>query len=94
MSMSGMPAAARPFGSMPRRARRCAFSDSRRVISSSRTSDQSESSSAFAVSGCILGERSGLPEGFTGAGVMVVAAVVATSSVAVAVMMAGSGELS
>jgi hypothetical protein len=40
VSMSGMPTAARPLESIPRRAWRCAFSDSRRVISCSRTSDQ------------------------------------------------------
>jgi hypothetical protein len=94
VSMSGMPAAVRPSGSMPRRERRCAFSDSRRAISCSRTSDQSKSSSAFAVSECVVGEGSGLPDGITGAGVMVAVAVVATSTVAVAMAMAGSAGLS
>jgi len=99
VSMSGMPTAARPSGSMPRRARRCAFSDSRRAISSSRTSDQSKSCSASAVSECVVDGGSGLPVGFSGLVVMVVAAaVVVGSSVAVAVavvmVIAGTAALS
>src|SRR6266850_6172463 len=72
-SMSGIPAAARPSGSMPRSARRCTFSDSRRAISCSRSSDQSKSRSS-AVSERARGEGSRLPAGFAGVAVMVVGA--------------------
>ena len=98
VSMSGMPAAARPLESIPRRARRCVFSDSRRVISCSRTSDQSKSHSALeTVSECAVdvGPGSGLPDVFPGIVVMVVLGlevVVAASAVAVAV--AGTVALS
>ncbi len=98
VSMSGMPAASRPLGSIPRRARRCAFSDSRRVISCSRTSVQSTSLSAPAVSECTEDVGSGLPDAFVGIVVMVVlvlaGAAVSTVAVAVAVAMAETVALS
>ena len=95
VSISGMPAASRPFGSMPRRARKCAFSNSRRAISFSRTSDQSKSCSAVAVSEWAVGEGSGLST--VGLAAMVVAAstvVVAAAAVEVAVEIAGAVALS
>jgi hypothetical protein len=79
--------------------RRCAFSDSRRVISCSRTSDQSESHSALAVSdrAVDVGSGSGLPGVFPGIAVMVVVGldVVAASAAAavVAVAMAETGAV-
>jgi hypothetical protein len=96
VSMSGMPAAARPLESIPRRARRCAFSDSRRVISCSRTSDQSTSHSALAVSECAVdvGSGSGLPDVLPGIVVMVVLEVVAISAAAVAAATAETVALS
>jgi hypothetical protein len=98
VSMSGMPAASRPLESIPRRARRCAFSDSRRVISCSRTSVQSKSHSALAVSECAVdvGSGSGLPDVFPGIVVMVALAleVVAVSAAAVAVATAETVALS
>jgi hypothetical protein len=98
VSMSGMPAAARPPESISRRARRCAFSDSGRVIFSSRTSDQSKSHLALAVLECAVdvGLGSGLPDVFRGFVVMVVLAleVVAVSAAAVAVAMAETVALS
>jgi hypothetical protein len=96
VSMSGMPAAARPLESIPRRARRCVFSDSRRVISCSRTSDQSKSHSALAVSECAvdLGPGSGLPDVFPGIVVMVVLVLEVVAASAVAVAVAGTVALS
>jgi hypothetical protein len=98
VSMSGMPTAARPLESIPSRARRCAFSDSRRAISCSRTSDQSKSLSALAVSECgvDVGSGSGLPEVFSAIVAMVVLAleVVAVSAAAVAVAVAETVALS
>lgn len=101
VSMSGTPAASRPLESIPRRARRCAFSDSRRVISCSRTSDQSKSHSALADSegGVDVGSGfgSGLSDVFPGFVMIVVVLaleVVAVSAATVAVATAGTVALS